>query len=289
MNYLLIFFTIIFFITQTLSLKLVRVDAFPQKLLINCLFTLFAAIIMIFSGFFFPSIFQIGKVSLYCGILFGILFSLTMLFYLSAISCGSLSYTSFYLSSSMLLPVFAGIFLFHEKISVSLIIALLFFLGAFYFLNATEKQFIRSHKWILLCILTFICNGSAGIVQKIQQFVSPGKESSGFILTGFATASVCYLIAYLLTYNKQGVSYSLNILKNNILPILLLSVSSLFGNLLLTFLAGTFSGSYLFPLVQGSIIIGVTLCSTIFFKENLTRNGKFGILFGTIGIILINI
>lgn len=289
MNHLLILLTIAFFITQTLSLKLVRADTFPQKLLTNCFFILFASLIMGTAGFFFPSVFQIGKSSLFCGILFGILFSLTILFYLSAVSCGPLSYTSFYLSSSMLLPVLAGIFFFHEKISVSLMLSLLFFIGAFYFLNAPEKQFTRSRKWMLFCILTFLCNGSAGIIQKTQQFISPGKESSGFILTGFVTASVCYLIAYLFTRNKQSISCSLNILQSNILPILLLSVSSLFGNLLLTFLAGNFSGSYLFPLVQGSIILGVTLCSTIFFQEKLTRNGKLGILFGTVGIILINI
>ena len=289
MNYLLILLTIAFFITQTLSLKLVRADTFSHKLLTNCFFTLFAAFIMSFLGFFFPSIFQIGRISLCCGILFGILFSLTILFYLSAVSCGSLSYTSFYLSSSMLLPVFAGIFFFHESISIPLIMSLLFFTGAFYFLNVPEKHSAHDRKWLLFCILTFLCNGSAGIIQKTQQFLSSGRESSGFILIGFITASACYFIVYLFTCTKQNISCPLNILKINILPILLLSVSSLFGNLLLTFLAGNFSGSYLFPLVQGSIILGVSLCSTAFFKEKLTRNGKLGILFGTIGIILINI
>lgn len=86
MNHLLILLTIAFFITQTLSLKLVRADTFPQKLLTNCFFTLFASLIMGTAGFFFPSVFQIGKNSLCCGILFGILFSLTILFYLSAVS-----------------------------------------------------------------------------------------------------------------------------------------------------------------------------------------------------------
>ena len=61
------------------------------------------------------------------------------------------------------------------------------------------------------------------------------------------------------------------------------------GNLLLTLLSGQTDGSYLFPLVQGSIVPGVTLCSVIFFREKLTLRGKLGILAGAMGIIILNL
>ena len=61
------------------------------------------------------------------------------------------------------------------------------------------------------------------------------------------------------------------------------------GNLLLTWLAGRVDASYLFPLVQGSIIVGVTLCSVLLFREKLSARGRFGILLGVAAIAVINL
>ena len=47
--------------------------------------------------------------------------------------------------------------------------------------------------------------------------------------------------------------------------------------------------SYLFPLVQGSIIVGVTLCSVLLFREKLSARGRFGILLGVAAIAVINL
>ncbi|MFQ8832709.1 MAG: hypothetical protein ACLR7U_07460 [Ruthenibacterium lactatiformans] len=55
------------------------------------------------------------------------------------------------------------------------------------------------------------------------------------------------------------------------LAAVLLAGGSVGGNLLLTWLAGRVDASYLFPLVQGSIIVGVTLCSVPLFRENFRR------------------
>jgi len=72
------------------------------------------------------------------------------------------------------------------------------------------------------------------------------------------------------------------------LPIVLVGLSSLSGNFLLIYLAGRTSASYLFPLVQGSIIVGVTLISVLFFKEKLSLQGKIGLLTGIAAIVIIN-
>ena len=60
-------------------------------------------------------------------------------------------------------------------------------------------------------------------------------------------------------------------------------------NLLLTWLAGRVDASYLFPLVQGSIIVGVTLCSGLLFREKLSARGRLGILLGGAAIAVINL
>ena len=313
MNQALIVLTIAFFVLQTLSLKLLKADTLPEKLLTNCGFSLMAAFILLLFCIPFPSILTASSITITAGVLFGMSFSLTILFYLSAIACGPLSYTSFYLSSSMLLPAIAGILFFREAFQLTLVIAFAFFLSAFYLLNVNEGGKSNNRKWYVYCLLTFLCNGLSGIIQKTHQYAANKQEAAALMLVGFTTASLCYGIVWMISRKKistkkasSGITESaavpkqqsgadiaavspITCLRRNLLPMMLLSAASLGGNVLLTYLAGKNAGSYLFPLVQGSIILGVALCSVLFFHEKLTARGKLGILAGTLGIIIINL
>lgn len=295
MTTLMIVLTIVLFVLQSLSLKLVKADTLAEKLLSNCFFTLLAAVLAGMAGLLFPEQNGFSPITLLCGALFGLCFSMTILFYLSALSCGPLSYASFYLSASMLLPTGAGILLFREEPSISLAVALLFFLAAFYCLSASGGEEKSGRKWLLFCLLTFLCNGSCGIVQKTQQHLSGGREALGMMSIGFGSAALCYALCFLVLSRRPGgqevapKAKPLSVLRRNLLPVCLLGLSSMGGNLLLTLLAGQTDGSYLFPLVQGSIVAGVALCSWVFFREKLTLRGKLGILAGAVGIIVLNL
>ena len=295
MNALLILLTIILFVLQSLSLKLMKTRTLGEKLLSNCFFTLFAFVLTGFICLLLPGQKGLGPVTLLCGGLFGLCFAMTILFYLSAISRGPLSYASFYLSASMLLPAGAGILFFREKLSPCLAAALVFFLAAFYCLNASGEHKKGGGKWQLFCLLTFLCNGSCGILQKTHQYLTGGSDAAGLLFTGFGCAALCYALCFfavsLKARRKEDTAETtpFSVLRCNLLPVCLLALSSLGGNLLLTFLSGQMEGSYLFPLVQGSIVPGVTLCSVLLFREKLPPKGILGILTGVAGIILINL
>ena len=104
--------TIILFVLQTLSMKLQHAEHLPQKLLVNCAFSLLAAAGMGAGRLAVPDMFTVSPATLRHGIAFGVLFALTILFYNLAIASGPLSYTTFYFSASMLVPAFAGVLLF---------------------------------------------------------------------------------------------------------------------------------------------------------------------------------
>ena len=79
------------------------------------------------------------------------------------------------------------------------------------------------------------------------------------------------------------------LLRRNLPAVLLLAAGSAGGNLLLTVLAGRVDASYLFPLVQGSIIVGVALCSALLFREKLSPRGWLGIALGVAAIVTIQL
>lgn len=290
--YLLLLLAITLFIGQSVAVKMIKAPSLSEKLLVNCSFSALAALIMLLTFTFTPLISSISTTTIIMGAIFGLLFMLTILSYNLAMSCGSLAYTAFYLSASMLISSVAGVVLFKEPITVPLIIATLLFLIAFYFLNITPHNNAKINmRWLLLCIVTFLCNGLLSVVQKGHQVILQGKESSSLMLFGFIFAFIFYLIAFIFTNKKAPITFTLakKLVQNNIMPILLMTAASLGGNLLLTWLAGRMNGSYLFPLVQGSIVLGITLISITFYKEKLSARGKAGIVLGIAAIVIINL
>ena len=190
--------TIILFVLQTLSMKLQHAEHLPQKLLVNCAFSLLAAAAMGAGRLAVPDMFTVSPATLRHGIAFGVLFALTILFYNLAIASGPLSYTTFYFSASMLVPAFAGVLLFGEALTFTLAAAVALFLAAFWCLNVAPGGAQKPEpRWLTLCALTFLCNGLCAVVQKSQQNATGGAEAAGLMLVGFCTAAACYALAYL--------------------------------------------------------------------------------------------
>ncbi|WP_422657919.1 hypothetical protein ACK8P5_19535 [Paenibacillus sp. EC2-1] len=298
MNTVLILVSIILFTGQTLSMKLIQSNLFRERLLIYSGFTLIAAIGLLLFSLFQPEVREIHPITLMFGILFGLGFMLTIIFYNLAISTGPLSYTAFYFAASMLIPTFIGFIAFNELLTIAAIIAVFLFLGAFYFINVNpnskKENTKKGDRWLLYCLLTFLFNGLLGVIQKFHQYQLEGTQATGLMLVGFCSAFVFYWIAYSIQYVRDKKSAQLTLLQesttlwHNILPMVLLASTSLIGNIIMTFLSGVVPSFYLYPLVQGSVIVSITLCSMLLFREKLTTYGKLGITLGVIAIVVIN-
>lgn len=290
MNTALIFAAIGLFVLQTLSMKLQHAPLLHQKLLVNCAFCALSFAALGAGALCMPAAFRMQPITLLCGLAFGIVFSLTILFYNLAIAAGPLSYTTFYFSASMLIPTFAGLLFFGESFRWALAVAMALFFVAFSLLNLHPGQTEQkpNRRWPLYCLLAFVCNGLSAVVQKSQQTLCQGTEALGMMLAGFGFACISYGILYLVVRPREHCENSLSLIRQNTAAIALLALGSTGGNLLLTWLAGRVSASYLFPLVQGGIILGVTVCSVLFFREKLSLRGKIGLFAGICAIVLIN-
>lgn len=306
LNILLIIVAILLFAGQTLSMKLIRAQHLRDRLLINAGFTLIASAGLLLFSLVQPDIRQISVNTWVLGSLFGLCFTLTIIFYNLAISTGPLSYTAFYFSASMIIPALTGIAAFGEVLKLTVVVAVLLFLAAFYFININpDNSEPRGHadpvrngsrsRWKLYCLLTFLSNGMLAVIQRFHQFRMEGTESKGLMLVGFLFACLFYTLTYTVLAvrgnKKERLSLSREsaLLYQNILPLLLLAATSLMGNLILTYLAGVVPSSYLFPLVQGSMIVSITLCSVLIFREKLSRLGRIGISLGVLAIVVINL
>ena len=219
----------------------------------------------------------------------------TLVVYFSAMRSGPLSYTAFFYSASMLISAIAGITIWNEPLKGSTAMGILLFLCAFYFISVlgSEKQGKGSKKWLILCFFTWFFNGSLSLFVKSHQMTLKGTESTGMMLIGFATASIVGLMVYLFmlcSQNEEGsFKEDIGAVGGSWIPLLGAAIGGGGGNQIVIYLSAETPSSYLFPILQGGIMILITLYSGIILKEKINRWGRLGILLGLFAIVIINL
>lgn len=247
------------------------------------------------------------------GALYGVVFTSTMFCYTRAMNTGPLSYSSFYFSASLMVPVLASMTLWQEKAGIMRWIGLILFLLSFYFIQIYGRHRGKAGKidkrWLAYCLLAFLFNGLIPVVAKTHQSLMGGREAAELTLVGFAVAALCSLLGWLVCGGYGEIRKSIKSSKTgpahwhwpwgwrwrlgwpwrSMLLIIGVALSTGLGNALMNDLSGKLPGAYLYPLVNGSMIILLTFVSAVIFKERLTRGGAAGIVTGILAIIAVNL
>ncbi len=202
-----------------------------------------------------------------------------------AISCGSLSLASLFISYSLMLPTLYGIVFLKEPVNLGFIIGLVLLAVSIFLINKTDEESRISFKWFVYILLAFLGNGACCIVQNMQQRASGGAYKNEFmILALIIIAAVMFLlmmikerrdIAY---YAETGWHFAVG---NGVL----LAVVNLF----VMILTGRMAASLLFPLVSVGGLIVTYLIARFWYKEQLTRLQFIGFLIGIVSVVFLNI
>jgi len=249
---------------------------------------------------------QVSPASIGTGLLYGIDFALTMILYAKALSCGPLSYSSFCFSASMLIPVAASSVLWGEKLSFLQAIGLVLFLLSFYFILVVDAgrkgASARPEKrWYGYALGAFVLNGLLSVFGKLQQ-IAVGGETAAFLGIGFLSAAVVALLAALIIAGrKRRMGLAAERVAQRIAPrhtppssfpllvIIALAATTGIGNGLVVWLTPKLAGAYLFPTVNGSVIVGLLFASRAVYGERLTAAGWTGALIGVAAVILVSL
>lgn len=294
MNAIWIILSIVLFVIQSAALKKIKVVTLRQNLLSTGISSgIIAVCLGVWALIVRPS-FSFG--TLLYGSIFGAAFVFCLAVYYFAMQSGPLSYTSFFFSASMLIPSLIGLIFWDEPFSWSLGGGIILFMAAFYFITVLggAKGKKANTRWLILCILTWVSNGSLAIFMNLQQqFLKKNNlpdESSQLMLVSFSVACLlCLIVCLFLGKKGDNIRNDLPVMRQSLLPIILVAVGTGLGNILISYLTGVVPSSYLFPVVQGSIMVAITLYSTLVLKEKINNAGKIGIIIGALAIVLLNI
>ena len=223
----------------------------------------------------------LGEVSLYTlllGLVFGIVTSLQAVLSLKALLIGPMSYTTVIISFSTLITALSGVMFFGEDLVLVQIIGIVMMLVSFVLAVEKKKdEKSASFKWLVLCLLAFLCSGSIGLMQKIHQSSSHKGELNAFLIIAFAAAFVFSSLTVLVLHIKGKREEKSNSKASGKLILLILIANMILGgacvavnNKLNLYLSGVMESAVFFPIVNGGGVALVTLAAVILFREKLT-------------------
>lgn len=230
--------------------------------------------------------FKVEKTSTYTILLafaFALAIWLNQYFFLKALKCGTMSFTTFIIGSGLVIPIIFGAIVWKENITLFqqiLLIVLIFSISLS--LNLSKGKV--GLKWLGLAILSMLFLGAIGIIQTIQQESDYSKEFIGFLRYSFIFTVIINFLGWQICRRKQKASFTI---KSS--AILQAGFSGSFMgavHIINLYLAGALPKVIFFPVSNGGLIFVTLISDLVFFKERLNLKQWIGIILGT-GILCV--
>lgn len=245
-----------------------------------------AVVLLCWGGFGSASIF-----TLLLGALFGLVVCVQGVAMLLALRIGPMSFTTVIVSFSTVLTALLGALFWDEVLKPLQIVGIALMAVSFVF--AVEKKSDEksgSWKWLLLCLLAFVCSGSVGLMQKIHQTSVHKAELNAFLITSFAVSAVFSVCAVALMKAKEKTPLLPKNEKGNVAWVLLALIAlagafAAVNHKLNLFLSGVMDSAVFFPIVNGGGLVLTTVAALIIFREKLTKKQWCGVIMGTLSVL----
>lgn len=238
---------------------------------------------LIFSGFRLPSLHILPY-----GALYGLMLSGFQIFFTLALQRGPVSHTTLIINFNILFSVYYGITYCNETLSIFNIIGLIcMFLSLV--LTIDFKQ-AKQHKfdilWFILSLTATTCNGLASIILKIQKMRFPA-EDMGMLLSAYISGALALGLAVLFfTYIRK--QPKMVVMHPSRVSVMLCS-SLIMGAHLVLFSkgAGIIPAVVFFPIANIAPATVISLFGIFVFKDNLTKQQVFSMIFGLAATLLL--
>ena len=232
----------------------------------------------------------VGSISLFTlllACLFGIVTVAQTVFMLKALDTGPMSYTTVICSFSSLISALSGTMFFGETLTAMHIIGMALMAGSF--LLAVEKtpgQKAAGFRWLVYCIITFVCTGSIGIMQKLHQSSAYSQELNAFLVIAFGVSAVASVpLLFLAPRGDMRPGKKARWLLWG--SIILCGITIALNNKWNLYLSGVMDSAVFFPVVNGGGMVLSALAAVVFFQEKPTRKQWLGILLGIVSVVFL--
>jgi drug/metabolite transporter (DMT)-like permease len=247
-----------------------------------------ALVLFIWGGVESLSVFTLGL-----GVLFGAIMTGQAVAMLKALEIGPMSYTTVIVSFSTLISALSGVAFFGESIGGWQWIGIAFMLASFLLAVKEDKQEkSASFRWLVFCVITFLCTGGIGLMQKIHQTSAYKTEINSFLIVAFVSSCLGSCLIGLLARRKEKTMFFERDEKGKIkwvLPAIALLSGSVtaVNHKLNLYLSGVMDSAVFFPIVNGGGLVLTTIAAVLLFKEKLTKRQWLGVAIGILSVLFL--
>ncbi len=209
-----------------------------------------------------------------------------------AMKTGSVSLCSLFATAGLLIPCFAGIFLFDQPIHPMQWVGIgIFFVSAVLLIGSSRKICAGfGKKTVFLLLGSLLSNGCTMLAQQMFTRYVPDGDVSMFSFLSFGTIGLlCTVVfAFLCLRRREGgipTDWKLN--KVLLLCGFALAVAVFVINQLATLSTALVSPVVLFTFINGGDMMISTLVAALLYRERLTPQSVAGVLCGAVSLIIV--
>ena len=254
-----------------------------QAITFNYFFASVTGFLMIDKAVSFGTV--LAKPWIYMAIISGAFFIMTFFLFALSTRKAGVSITAVSSKMSVILPVTAGFLWFGDTMSVYKLMGIVIGLSSFYFIFYNGQKVKPDWRFILIPLLLLIGNGMNDTLVKYTQVNYLKGDEDIFIQVVFTISLIfggIYLLVRLMLKKE-----TLHL--NSVLFGLFLGAINFFGAYTFLKSMGLYQASFLFPVVNVSVVVLSSLVGVIAFKEVLKRINIIGVIMATIAILLISV
>lgn len=224
---------------------------------------------------------------IWVALIIGLLF--VAVFYLFAICSQKLSVTMTAMSSKMsvVIPVFALLYIFNDEMTTMKIIGLVLIIASLYLILKPDKASKIDKKYLFIPILIFF---GAGISDTLFGYakrafeITTSQDSALFVTAIFGISFIFGLLAMPFTI-KRGKSL---VTKADFIGGFILGIINFLAVYFFVEAQGQFAASFFFPVFNVGVVAVSALAGLLFFKERLNIYNYIGLAVSLIAIALID-
>ena len=252
------------------------------------------ALFILLSFVFYGKLPDFSMFSFVMSISLAIISTLSALVGILIMKYGKMSvYSVFMMLGGMILPYFYGLVFLDETISPARIIGLVILICALPCSVVDpkgEKKAASAKLYYMLCLFIFMLNGIVSIISKAHSVNIAAVPAANFIVYTNLWGTIINGAAYFIfapRTEKQVLSQEKRPVRSSPLPVIVIySVFSGLGFLLLLIPAKTVPAVAMYPFVTGGSIVLSTVLARIFYKEKIGKFAAAGICMALAGTLL---
>ena len=187
---------------------------------------------------------------------------------------------------SVVIPVFFGVFLYNESVTVLKIAGIIIALIAVYLASVKEKSTASKNAGLLFPVLLFLGSGAIDTILKfVESNYVPKNDVSIFSGSLFGIAAIFAALVLIFKSIKKREAFGFK----NLIAGIVLGIPNYFSIVFLIKALQTpgFESSTLFTINNVAIVIVSTIVGILVFKEQFSIKNKIGVALAILGIVIV--